>query len=227
MAEADWTVLSDGLDAVILARGVTAGVTPPVSSITNNFVFGFNSLTVSEGAAGYFTNQAGFAPLDGGSVRGFLQRGVSAGATGFAPMLHIGLQGPSVNDLAYLLGLEDDDPHHIVLRKAAPGTGLPAAGPVLRSSDEAFNPGTWLHLRLDMIVNLNGDVRLQVFRSTEDLGDPPDWQAIPGMAEFVDDALGIQSGSPPLIAGRAGFAFWTSDITRRGFFDQIEVLRQP
>lgn len=68
-------------------------------------------------------------------------------------------------DSAYLLGLSDDDPHRIVLGKGAVTVGLPTAdGPgVLLKSSASFTQATWLHLRLDVIVNTNGDVVLKVF----------------------------------------------------------------
>jgi hypothetical protein len=138
-----------------------------------------------------------------------------------------------VNDLGYLLGLGDGDPHHIVLRKGALSGGLPDIPPgtqgVLRRSTATFMPGTWLHLRLDMVVNQNGDVLLQVFQNnlvTNPLGGAASWQPIPGMSEFIDDALGINSGSQPFTSGRAGFGFFTKDVTRRGFVDHVEVYRQ-
>jgi hypothetical protein len=169
----------------------------------------------------------------GGSVRGAIQRGVSGGPLGFAPFLFVGLQGPSVNDLGYLLGLGDGDPHHVVLRKGALSGGLPDIPPgtqgVLRRSTATFMPGTWVHLRLNMIVNLNGDVLLQVFQNdlvANPLGGAPSWQPVPGMSEFIDDALGINSGSQPFTSGRAGFGFFTKDVTRRGFVDHVEVYRQ-
>jgi hypothetical protein len=45
----------------------------------------------------------------GGSVRGAIQRGISGGPLNFAPFLFIGQQGPSVNDLGYILGLGDGE----------------------------------------------------------------------------------------------------------------------
>jgi len=58
------------------------------------------------------------------------------------------------------------------------------------------------------------------------LGSPPAWQPLAGMVEFIDDQLGINSGSQPLTSGRAGFGMATRDVTRRSFFDQIELFRQ-
>lgn len=232
MAETDWTFLNDGLDAATVDRGVTTGIARPPGG--GSFLFGMNSLSTAQGVVGLFTNQVNFAPMaKGGSIRGAVQRGVSGGPLNFAPFLFIGLQGPSVNDLGYLLGLGDGDPHHIVLRKGVLSAGLPDVPPgtqgVLRRSTATFLPGTWVHLRLDMIVNLNGDVLLQVFQNDlalHPLGGAPSWAAVPGMSEFIDDALGINSGSQPFTSGRAGFGFFTKDVTRRGFFDHVEVLRQ-
>jgi len=120
-----------------------------------------------------------------------------------------------------------------VLRKGGLSGGLPDIAPgtqgVLRRSTGTFLPATWLHLRLDMVVNLNGDVLLQVFQNdlvAHPLGTAPSWVALPGVDQFIDDALGINSGSQPFTSGRAGFGFFTKDVTRRGFFDQVEVYRQ-
>lgn len=232
MAETDWTFLNDGLDAATVDRGVTTGIARAPGG--GSFVFGFNSLSTAQGVVGLFTNQVNFAPMaKGGSIRGAVQRGLSGGPLNFAPYLFIGLQGPSVNDNGYLLGLGDGDPHHLVLRKGTLSGGLPDIVPgtlgVLRRSTATFLPGTWLHLRLDMVVNQNGDVILQVFQNdlvAHPLGSAPTWAAIPGMAEFIDDALGINSGSQPFTSGRAGFGFFTKDVTRRGFLDHVEAYRQ-
>lgn len=234
MAESDWALLTNSLPPAVVARGVTAGHVPPPGG--GSFVYGFNSLDTTQGAVGLFCNLVDFAPMDkGGSVRGCLKRGLSGGATGFSPMLFIGLGGASVNDKGYLLGLSASEPAHIILRKGTISAGLadlvpdPPVNGVLRRSTDTFVRDTWLHLRLDMIYNTNGDVRLQVFRSnlsTNPLSGAPNWQPVPGMSEFVDDALGVNSGSTPLTSGRAGFAFYTADVTRRGYVDHLEVHRQ-
>lgn len=167
----------------------------------------------------------------GGSIRGVVQRGPGGGPTGFSPFLFLCCQGNSVNDSAYLLGLSDDDPHRIVLRKGAVTVGLPDAdGPgVLLKSAASFAQATWVHLRLDVIVNTNGDVVLKVFQNdlaAHALGTPSDWQPVSGMVEFIDDHLGINSGSQPLTSGRGGFGCSVKDVTRRSFFDHLELFRQ-
>ncbi len=230
MAEADWTYLNHGLDVATVARGVTSGVARPPGGA--NFLFAFNSRTAVQGAVALFANLPDFAPMaKGGSLRGCVQRGPGGGPTGFSPFLFLCCQGNSVNDSAYLLGLSDDDPHRIVLRKGAVAVGLPNAdGPgVLLKSSASFAQATWLHLRLDVIVNANGDVVLKVFQndlSAHALGTPPSWQPVSGMVEFIDDALGINSGSPPLTSGRGGFGFSVKEVTRRAYFDHLELLRQ-
>lgn len=230
MAATDWTYLSDGLDVATVDRGVTAGIARPPGG--GSFLFGFNSLTAAKGAVALFANQPNFAPVaKGGSIRGCLQRGPGGGPTGFSPYLFLSGQGTSVNDRAYLLGLSDDDPHRIVLRKGSVTAGLPVSeGPgVLLRSSESFAQGTWLHLRLDVVVNTNGDVVLAVFRNdlvAHPLGTAPDWKPVAGMPVFIDDKLGINSGSKPLTSGRGGFGFSSADVTRRGFVDHLELLRQ-
>ena len=133
MAEADWTYLNDGLDIATVDRGVTAGIARPPGG--GSFLYAFNSLSAVEGAVGLFANLASFAPMaKGGSIRGVVQRGPGGGPTGFSPFLFLCCQGNSVNDSAYLLGLSDDDPHRIVLRKGAVTVGLPTAdGPDRKS----------------------------------------------------------------------------------------------
>ncbi len=238
MGQLNWEELADGLSGSDLARGVTAGVTPPSGG--GNYIFGFNTKTTAVGAAGLVDNQANFGPLRddsanprGGSIRGAIQRGASAGLTGFAPMLVIGLQNAvpygSVNDMAYLLGLADSDPHAIVLRKGAISGGLdPTGSGVLRVSTATYEPGTWLHLRLDMIVNPNGDTVLVVMQNDLETNPvtAPVWEAIPGMDDYIDDALEINSGSAPYAGGFLGFGFYANGLSRRGYFDHLEVYRQ-
>ena len=234
MAEADWTELADGLNIATVDRGVTTGIPRPSGG--GSFVHGFNSLVVAAGSVGLFTNQVNFVPMaKGASVRGAIKRLLSGGPTGFSPFFFSGHQGTSVNDSGYMLGLADSDPYHIVLKKGVLNTGVPDLAPdapsngVLLRSTATFAQDTWHHLRLDMVVNLNGDVLLQVFENDLDanpLGGAPVWVAVPGMEEFVDDALQINSGSAPFTSGRGGFGFHTSDVTRRGAFDHVEVFRQ-
>jgi len=227
MAGTDWTYLNNGLDIATVDRGVTSGIEKPPGG--GNFLFAFNSLAAVQGAVALFANLVDFAPMSkGGSIRGCIQRGPGGGPTGFSPFFFMCCQGNSVNDTAYLLGLCDEDPHRIVLRKGAVTVGLPDSEGqgVLLASGESFAQGTWLHLRLD---NTNSDVVLHVFQNdlvARPLGTPPDWQPVGGMIEMIDDHLGINSGSQPLTSGRGGFGCAFADVTRRAFFDHVELFRQ-
>lgn len=231
MAQADWTECTSSLSGSSLRRGVTAGIAPPNGGGT--FIYGFNSIAVVSGAAALFTNQINFAPMSaGGIVRGALQRGPSAGNQNFSPFLFIGLQGPSIADQAYILGLSDDYPAHVELRKGALSGGLPSAAPgtlgVLRRSTATIQPGTWVHLSLEMVWNVSNDVVLKVKQNNladHDVSTPV-WEAVAGMADFIDDALGVNSGSLPFLNGRAGFGFACSDVNRRGYFDHLQIARQ-
>lgn len=234
MAQSNFTIMTTSLDAAVVDRGVTAGTTVPNGGGT--FVYGFNSLQVpGSGGVALFANQLNYAPMaSGGSIRGAIRRATSGGTTGWAPFLFIGAQGPDINDAGYLLGLSDDDPSHIVLKKGTLSLGIPSGTPdptnngILRRSTDAIDIDTWYQLRLDMVVNGSGDVILKCFMSDLDLYavTGPTWTTINGMADFTDDSLGVNTGSAPYTSGRAGYGMQVSDVTRRAYFDQIEVFRQ-
>lgn len=232
--QADWTFMTSGLDAGTVKRGVTSGVARPNGG--GNFVFGFNSLSAATGAVSLYSAQSNFAPMaKGGSVRGAVQRGPGGGPTNFSPFLYICASTNDVSGTAYLLGLDDDDPHSIVLVKGQIQGGVPSVSPgtlgVLAKGTESFQNGTWLHLRLDAIVNPNGDVILNCFRNdlTANPVTAPVWSPVAGIGSagvYVDDALGVNTGTAPLTSGYCGFGFVTKDVTRRSYFDQLEVQRQ-
>jgi hypothetical protein len=233
MSEANWTYATGGLDAAAVSRGVTNGIARPNGG--GNFCFGFHSKANTLGAVALYTNQLNFAPMaKGGRLHAAIQRMVSGGPLNFSIFAYLGLQANAVTANGYLLGLSDEDPHCIVLRKGPPSEGLPseAANPpstkTLRKSVATFTPGTWLHLRLDMIVNGTGDVILKCLRNDLALNPvtAPVWAAEPGMDDFVDDALGINTGSAPYLSGYGGFGWKSSDVTRRGAIDHVEIFRQ-
>lgn len=242
MGQADWNDLGSSLATASLMRGVTAGLTPPSGG--GSFVYGYNSLIGTViGAHGKFVDLTGFTPTGsgpavadgGGSVRGAIKRVASTNNTGFTPMLFFAAQGgpPSVNDQAYMLGLLDADPYEIALAKGPIVGGIVEGGDdltILRRSSAQFNMSDDLyhHLRLDVIVEPNGDVLLKAFAS-DLLVNPitaPVWTSIAGISDFIDDLLQVNSGSAPLLGGYCGFAMAISNaLNRRAAFDGIEAYR--
>ncbi len=236
MAEADWAAMGDGLDGNTVRRLVTGGLTPPNGG--GVFTHGFRSLATTEGAVGYYLNLANFNPTaanKGGRVTGALARMISSGNVDFSCFFAAGIQGggpPSVLNNAYLLGLSNDDPSRIVLRKGKISEGIPSGAVgtsgILRKSDESVAPGTWAHLRLDWVVNGNGDVNLKMFKNN--LGanavTAPVWAAIAGMTDYLDDALGAASGSVPYTSGFFAFCVWSKALNRVMAFDHVVIERQ-
>lgn len=240
MGSAEWTFLNNGLDAASVARGVTSDPTPGPPNGGGTFYYGFNSLVDVAGAVGLVLNFAGnpnHAPAaKGASVRGALQRGVSALKTGFSPFLFAGLQAggvPAVTDQAYIIGLENSDPYRIVVVKGQITNGVPAAdatNSLMRGTSTYTIPsgGRWHHIRMDVIVQLAGDVVIQCFENdlTTNPVIAPIWSPIAGCESFTDDVLGVNSGSAPFTDGYMGYGFASSQQGRRGYFDQLEMLRQ-
>lgn len=176
----------------------------------------------------------------GGRVSGALKRHPSGGPTGWAPFLFLCLAGPDISDIAYMLGLSDASPAKIILRKGALDEGFPNESPgtdgTLAIGTASITEGDYVHLRMDVIVNLNDDVIINVFQSDVDTNPvtAPVFGVVPGLdvldpgsgRAFFDDALGVNSGSQPLLLGRGGFGCRFEDTARRSFFDHVEIARQ-
>jgi len=245
MGQADWAVLDSGLDIADLNRGVTAEIDRPNGG--GQYVYGFNSLdgTVT-GASGLYVIDPDFAPTgsglavpDGGcSARCAIKRVSSPSNRGFSPFVFACCQGgpPSVNDKAYMLGLSNADPYEIVLAKGTILGGLNDDDTDItileRSSAQySMGDGLWHHLRLDAIVQPNGDVLLRGYEndlSAHAIGTTPTWNEITGFTPggLVDGRLHINSGSAPLWGGYLGFAFQVANqINARGAFDGFEAYR--
>ncbi len=243
MSEADWSELTGVLAPASVVRGVSQGITPPNGG--GAAIYGFNSLINTTGVVARYTNLSNFNPAAKGADVAFaMQRGVGGGNTGWAAMLFCCLGGVDVGDLCYILGLSDGNPGHIILRKGALNLGLPddavGVSGILGVSTDTIAIGEWVHLRLEAVVNVSGDVVLNVYRN-EDLATDdvtsPDWVKIPGMSDFVggapggqtaiiDDVLGVNTGSLPYTAGRAGFGMHSSSDVRRAYFDHHVFGRQ-
>jgi hypothetical protein len=224
MAESDFTVFPGALSTAIVDRGVTNGFTPPSGG--GSWVYGWHSLQPNAGGSGLYYNDVNFAPTaKGGSFRIAMRRIAGVDCT---PILYGCLQGADVGHVGYLIGLaHDESPARIVIAKGAPSSGLPLANAIAQST-AAYQVDQWLHLRIDIIVQPSGDVELQVFENN--LGSnavtSPVWTAVAGLESFVDDALGINSGSQPYLSGYCGFAYYTRTTGRYAFVDHYEPFRQ-
>lgn len=244
MSSSNWTVAVNSLSGSDVLRGVSAGSSKPNGG--GSFAYGFHSQVATDGAVGLYTNLANFSPTaanKGGSIRGALMRAGGGGSQGYANFLFIGLQGTDLTtNKAYILGIGDAEPGHIVLKKARLDQGLddvaaaPATNNVLLRSTSTYAANTWVHLRLDMIVQGTGDVLLQVYVNDLDSNtvSSPVWTTPPGMegdqyptlTGFVDDALQVNTGSAPLTNGRMGFGFYSEESNRRAYVDHLIAARQ-
>lgn len=231
MAEANWSLMTGGLSTGVVRRGVTAGTTPPNGGGT--YTFGFNSVAATAGSVALYTAQANFIPAaSGGSITAALRRGPSASPTAYSSWLFIGAQGTALSDNAYMLGFSDNNPSTITLRKGALSEGIVDGEEgdegILRRGTTSYDEGVWVHLRLDMIVNPSGDTILAVWENDLDSDDvtTPTWTAVAGMDDFIDDTLGVNSGSAPFASGYMGYGFQVEGLSRRAYFDHITCARQ-
>ncbi|MDO8944844.1 MAG: hypothetical protein Q7U75_16810, partial [Desulfobacterales bacterium] len=98
----------------------------------------------------------------------------------------------------------------------------------------------WVHLRLDAIVQASGDVVLRAYTNNllaHPLNVPAGWVWEPIVFEdgwvgqfsdgyFIDDSIGVNSGSVPLTSGYPGFCFRTKEAGRRYYFDHLGLVQQ-
>jgi hypothetical protein len=242
MAQADWADISGVLSTAAVARGVTGAFTPPNGGGT--FIYGFHSLDgTSIGAFGKYVDLTNFTPTGtgpstadgGGSIRGAVKRLASTNNTGFSPFLYFAAQGspPSVNDIGYMIGLKDTDPYTIAIAKGTLITGIQDDDTdvtILRESSAQYDMADdlWHHLRLDAVVQPNGDVLLQAYANDLSVNPvtAPVWAAISGMTDYIDDRLRINTDSAPLLGGYCGFGFAVQEsINRRAAVDAVEAYR--
>lgn len=229
MAQSDWNAMGNELAAAMVARGVSQGFTPPNGG--GSFVYGWKTLQATTGVAGLTAGDSNFAPTAKGvRISAAIQRNGNMGGT---VMLCAGLDANDVGGDGYLLGFtHDEEPSHLVLQKGSPSNGLletPTSNVELCKSSQTFAAGTWAHLQFDLIIQPHGDVHLQL--KSSDLGShtvgSPSWEAIDGMPEYIDDALGVQSGSVPFNGGGyVGFAYYSESIGRYALIDHVKVARQ-
>jgi hypothetical protein len=240
MSSSDWQTATGSLSAGDALVKVTTGTTKPNGG--GNFARVANSLTNTVGAWANYITQAGYAPMTSGCKQsGALVRFTSGGLTGYSVFVYNSLGGTSVNDNCYMLGLTDTDPAFIALRKGPLVLGLPdedagGASNILLIGTVPVAIDEWVHLQLETVVQPFGDVYLNCYKNNLNANTvtAPVWEEIPGLelgyndvaVSFVDDALGINTGSIPYVGGRAGWGFRVEDVTRRCGYDHGAFARQ-
>lgn len=232
MAQSNYAEIADAASAASIPRGATTSAVVPMPSGGGNFVFAAHSIDTSPGAVALYHSGSSFVPTPkAGDITGAVRKG-GAGGSGFSAYIFVNLGGPNSTDTAYILGLSNTEPAHLELRKGTLATGLPDMAPggnsILRRSTQTFALGTWVHLRLEAVLEPTGDVLLNCYQS--DLSahpvTSPVWVAVPGMASFTDDFLQVNTQSAPLSTGRMGFGGTFAEINRIAAFDQIVPARQ-
>ncbi len=240
MALSDLTDCTGILNSSQVKKVATAALAPPGGG--GSFLSAWNTIVVASGSSASFFNGSGFAPCTkGGIISAALQRGTSGGTTGWANYVFLGLQGTAITNNAYLFGLSDSSPSHLVLRKGALSGGLPDVAPGLQGviwrSTATYPIGAWVHLQLMGAYNLNTDMVLSVNVSTTGDVTAPTWVALPGIAiagsvtpagnnGLIDDGAGIITGTPSYAGGRFGIGAQFTDVNRVAIFDAISIVAQ-
>lgn len=219
-------------------RRASRGFTPPPGGELT--VFALNTLTANPGVyARYYSADVNFnpSPTNKGLVfTGCFKRGVSGGTDKFAPFFFVMLQDTDVADSAYKLGLSDSG--KLALVKGPLTAGIPDVAPgtqgVLLRSTAVYPVDTWVHVFLEAVVNESGgipnDTVINVKTNnllTNPLSGSPNWVVPAGMPAFIDDATGINSGTPGFTQGRAGWGMYHAESARRAFFDAFTITLQP
>lgn len=242
MAEVNWDILIGSADQANIDRGATGGVPRPNGGGAQ--LHGFHAITSTPDLVfGRYNNQANFDPTPKGIAEysAALIR-LGGGAAERAIMLFAQLQGTTVAGTCYMLGLAEEEPSRLVLRKGQLSNGLdeflldPMGTGVLAVAANAIAEDEYVHVFFGVNVQPQDDVLLVVKQSDLSLNptDAPDFQPVPGMDSvdpgtgiaFVDDALGLNTGTQPLLDGRVGWAFVSRGLGARAAIDEIQLARQ-
>lgn len=247
MAPTDFTEPTNVLTSSIVTRVETAAFAAPYGG--GAFVQAFRSTNVGTGVVAFFYNGDGFAPTPAnkaGVARMALKRATSGGPTGWAPFVFVGLSGTDVSSSAYILGIGDASPGHLVLRKGPLNGGCPDVAPgtagsgVLWRSDEVVQIDEWAHIQLMVAGNANGDAVISIYRNNLALHSitSPTMTLVPGQriavggeivqdTGLIDDGAGILTGTPALTNGRFGYGCYFDDVARVALVDGFYCEAQP
>lgn len=220
MASSDWSTVTGSSDASTIVRNVVAvpGALPaPPGAPGYTHVYGARA--VSAGVFALYTNQVDFAPIDPAKSA---QVTIALRAHGGAqPFAFAALQGDGdVADAAYRLGI--DSSGYLTLSKGALSEDLSEPTKILRHATTPIAEGTWIHARLDVVANGNGDNVLNVYTSSSGSILAPTWER--AFDRYIDDALAVASGSKPLRGGYLGFGA-KLPAGARAYFVEVGVQR--
>jgi hypothetical protein len=237
MGASNWTAVPGSAVPPNVAVGTSGALGVPNGG--GSFVFGFNAL-VGGGCAALRLTQASFAPTARGAiVSAAIRRIAGPDPAGSSVMLFASLGSDAVSAVGYLLGIGAGG--RLTLRKGRLDEGLPdvpvGASGVLARGTEVVPVDAWRHLRLEVVVNVSGDSVINCYQS--DLGahpvTAPTWLPIPGMpphpagvpgTAFLDDTLGIASGSLPIGPGRVGIGFCFTKPAQGAAVDHFHAAKQ-
>lgn len=236
MALSDWSTASGSEGGVL--HGPTLEV-PPVEPAGGDFTYAFNSSdTAGSGAVVLEYDHPSFDFTLGAKISGVLTKTATEGEGCSVFLFCNHGDGTGVGttvDEGYLLGIQNDGSNRIVLAKGPLANGVPAgeAGStvsttkIIARSSNSLAANEWIHLRLQAIVQIGGDVVLVPEYSTVAIGGTPVWQPLPGMQDrYVDGVTEQLDAGPPIIIGRPGFGFEFTATTKGAAVDYIEGARQ-
>ena len=198
MAETDWELMEGSLDTATVSYGTVTGAdaAPPEGVAC----LGFHSLQPCEGVSALISTVAiqFLAPMPpgrGGTIYSHTRKLIPMHQ--YAPMIFLACGKNVVSAQAYILGLSEEWPYRIALKKGLLVEGLRADDEsILGLSDAVYDTSDWHNLWLQVTVNTQGDT---VLHAEKWVAGPNAFIPIPGMDDVIDDALGVLTGTPGLI----------------------------
>ena len=236
MSELNWQVLpgSSGEGGAPFYTGTSAVFTPPPGGGDRTYTWRAADANVN-GVHALYADVANYNPIPGnfgGSIRGALYRADGSSATDHSVFLFFQQQADNATATGYMVGLSPETSSHLVLVKGPLSAGIPTSAVktdgVIARSTSTFAQGAWVHVRLDVVVNPNGDVVLNTWTNNLDVNDvlTPVWTAVPEMSGIIDDAIGWNTGTPGLnVGGRLGFGYHATASGTAGAVDHIGAIR--
>ncbi len=228
MAEADWKLMTGSPDTTQVSFGKTDDGAFSIPG--GDFALGFHSLEPVVGLSGLLYTWPSLHPISGhfGGVINASLRKFNAQAGG-SPVLFFATGTDVTSAEGYMLGLTEEWPPRIALRKGLLSAGLSTDNTeLLGLSERAFLATDWIELFFTMAVNQQGDLTLTTrYACPPTVGLGP-YTTDPGLPNVIDDILGLGTGSPPLEGDfYVGVGHYNSGQSGRvSLFDWIDFWHQ-